>query len=67
MTKTEVTDVHIKACRKANFKAGADLSKKVNRIAIDIEQSFNEELNKECLNVDLKWVGESEGADCGEM
>ena len=67
MTKTEVTDVQLKACRNTNFKAGADLAKKVNRIIINVDQTLNKELEKECLNVDVKWIAESEKSECGEI
>ncbi|XOV67541.1 MAG: hypothetical protein ACFHU9_18155 [Fluviicola sp.] len=64
--KTEVLDVRLKACRKPRFKAGSELSGKVNRIVINIDQTVNEELDKECLDVDLKWEVEAEGSGCGQ-
>lgn len=64
MTKGEVTDVRIKVCRRPRFKAGADLSGKVNRITINVDQTVKEESDTECLDVDVKWETEAEMADC---
>ncbi len=63
MTKTEVLDVRLKACRP-HFKAGADLSGKVNRITLNIDQTKHTDMDKECLDIDLKWEVEAELAEC---
>ena len=63
MQKSEVLDVRVKACRP-RFKAGSELSAKVNRVIIDIDQTINENTDKECLDVDLKWEVEAELAEC---
>lgn len=62
--KTEVLDVRLKACRRPRFKAGSELSSKVNRVVINIDQTMDEDLDKECLDVDLKWEVEAELSDC---
>lgn len=55
MQKTEVTDVRIKACRPSRFKAGSELSGKVNLVTLNIDHTEKEDSGKECLDVDLKW------------
>lgn len=55
MQKTEVTDVRIKACRLSRFKAGSELSGKVNLVTLNIDHTVKEDSGKECLDVDLKW------------
>lgn len=42
--------VHVKASRKPRFKAGSDLSTKVNRVAVD----FNEELGEDMELIEVK-------------
>lgn len=61
--KTEVLDVRVKACRP-RFKAGSELSGKVNRVILDINQTVKEET--ECLDIDLKWEVEAEGLGCDQ-
>ena len=63
MQKSEVLDVRIKACRP-RFKAGSELSGKVNRVILDINQTSNESMEKECLDIELKWEVEAELAEC---
>lgn len=63
MTKTETTDVRIKVCRRPRFKAGSELSGKVNMVAINIDQTMEENSDMECLDVDVKWETEAELAD----
>lgn len=65
MTKSETTDVRIKVCRRPRFKAGSELSGKVNKITINIDQMEKPEVDTECLDVDLKWETEAEVSDCG--
>jgi hypothetical protein len=61
MQKSEVLEVKLKACRP-RFKAGSELSGKVNRITVDIDQVMEGE--NECLDIDLKWEVTGEGLDC---
>tara|TARA_B110000908_G_C9911539_1_gene295596 strand:- start:229 stop:417 length:189 start_codon:yes stop_codon:yes gene_type:complete len=61
MQKSEVLEVKLKACRP-RFKAGSELTGKVNRITVDIDQVMHDE--KECLDIDLKWEVTGEGLDC---
>ena len=61
MQKSEVLEVKLKACRP-RFKAGSELSGKVNRITVDIDQVIEDE--NECLDIDLKWEVTGEGLDC---
>jgi hypothetical protein len=61
MQKSEVLEVKLKACRP-RFKAGSELSGKVNRITVDIDQVM--EAENECLDIDLKWEVTGEGLDC---
>ncbi|MFT6923345.1 MAG: hypothetical protein ACJA1C_002358 [Crocinitomicaceae bacterium] len=61
MQKSEVLEVKLKACRP-RFKAGSELSGKVNRITVDIDQVI--EAENECLDIDLKWEVTGEGLDC---
>lgn len=63
MTKTEVMDVQIKARRRPRFKAGSELSGKVNRVAITIDQNSNEDADAESLDIGLKWETEAELAN----
>lgn len=65
MTKTEITEVSIKACRRPKFKAGAELSGKVNRIEINIDHNMNTVADMECVDVDFKWETEAKLPDCG--
>lgn len=65
MQKSEVLDVRIKACRP-RFKAGSDLSAKVNLVTIYVDQTIKEDQDKECMDVDLKWETEAELSDCGQ-
>ena len=62
MQKQEVLDVQVKACRRPRFKAGSDLSGKVNRLILDIDQVV--EGDQECVSVNLKWVESGEASDC---
>lgn len=62
MTKTEVLDMRLKACRP-RFKAGSELSGKVNLVVINVEQTVNEDKDQECLDIDLKWEVEAELAE----
>lgn len=48
-TKSDLT-VQVRASRKPRFKAGSDLSSKVNRVAVD----FNEELGEDMELVEVK-------------
>lgn len=48
-TKSDLT-VQLKASRKPRFKAGSDLSSRVNLVAID----FNEEIDETSENVELE-------------
>lgn len=50
MTKSETTDVSVKVRRRPRFKAGSDLSGKVNKVAID----FNEEIDETSEILELK-------------
>jgi hypothetical protein len=61
MQKSEVLEVKLKACRP-RFKAGSELSGKVNRITVDIDQVLHEE--SECLDIDLKWEVKGDSLDC---
>jgi hypothetical protein len=61
MQKSEVLEVKLKACRP-RFKAGSELSGKVNRITVDIDQVMEGEY--EGLVIDLKWEVTGEGLDC---
>ena len=61
MQKSEVLEVKLKACRP-RFKAGSELTGKVNRITVDIDQVMEGE--NECLDIDLKWEVTGEGLDC---
>lgn len=63
MTKTETTDVRIKVCRRPRFKAGSELSGKVNLVMINIDQTVKEDSDTECLDVDVKWETEAELTD----
>lgn len=66
MQKQEVLDVQVKACRRPRFKAGSDLSGKVNRLVLNIDQTVDGD--KECVAVNLKWVESAEANDCdGEI
>lgn len=65
MQKSEVLDVRIKACRP-RFKAGSDLSSKVNLVVINVDQTVNETTDKECMDVNLKWETRAEEADCSQ-
>lgn len=66
MQKEEVLDVQVKACRRPRFKAGSELSGKVNRVIVDIDQVV--EGDQECVAVNLKWVETGEASDCdGEI
>lgn len=67
MKKKEVTEVHVKACRKPRFKAGAGLSDKVNRIVLNVDQTIDKDADTECLDIELKWESESEDLDGIEM
>lgn len=64
MTKSETTDVSVKVRRRPRFKAGSELSGKVNKITINIDQTEKPEVNTECLDIDLKWETEAEVSDC---
>lgn len=66
MKKIELTELHLKACRKPRFKAGADLAKKVNRILIHVDHTVSNESDSECLDVDLEWESEAEVSDCND-
>ena len=61
MQKSEVLEVKLKACRP-RFKAGSELSGKVNKITLNIDQELQDE--NECLDIDLKWEVTGEGLDC---
>jgi len=61
MQKEEVLDVQVKACRQ-RFKAGSDLSGKVNRLILDIDQVVDGD--QECVSVNLKWIESGEASDC---
>lgn len=62
MQKSESMQVRIKACG-ARFKAGSELSAKVNLVELNIEQVDNPETEKSCLDVDFKWDQEAELLD----
>ena len=49
---TNDLEVHVKATSKARFKAGAELSGKVNRIAVEV----SEELTDEMESIEVKLV-----------
>jgi hypothetical protein len=49
-------EVQVKATRRPRFKAGAELSSKVNRMAIDV----NEELTEDQERIEIKLVLTSE-------
>lgn len=55
MSHTEVLDVRVKALRP-KFKAGSELSGKVNMVVLTVTQTEREET--ESLDVDLKWSTE---------
>lgn len=61
MQNTEVLNVSLKACRP-RFKAGSELSGKVNRVIIDIDQTLND--GTECLDVGLKWETKADQLGC---
>ena len=63
MTHTEVLDIRVKACRP-RFKAGSELSEKVNLITLNVNQNHHEDSDKECLDVDLKWQVEAKALEC---
>jgi hypothetical protein len=63
MQKSEVLNVSVKACRP-RFKAGSELSAKVNRVILDIDQTVNGDI--ECLDVDLKWEVTAEQIGCDQ-
>jgi len=66
MQKKEVLDVQVRACRRPRFKAGSDLSGKVNRLVLDINQTIDGD--QECVGVNLKWVESADASDCdGEI
>lgn len=54
--------MRLKACRP-RFKAGSELSGKVNLVVINVEQTVNEDKDQECLDIDLKWEVEAELAE----
>ena len=61
MQKSEVLEVKLKACRP-RFKAGSELTGRVNKIILNIDQVLEDE--NECLDIDLKWEVTGEGLDC---
>lgn len=66
MQKQEVLDVQVKACRRPRFKAGSELSSKVNLVALDVDHSMDED--QECVQLNLKLVASANVADCdGEI
>ena len=54
MQESEVMNVQLKACRP-RFKAGSELSGKVNFVSLDVEQTVDADSNEECLDINLKW------------
>lgn len=67
MQKQEVLDVQVKACRRpVRFKAGSELSSKVNFVSLDVDHSMDED--QECVQLNLKLVASADVADCdGEI
>ncbi|GAA0875194.1 hypothetical protein GCM10009118_16030 [Wandonia haliotis] len=63
MTKSETTDVSVKVRRRPRFKAGSDLSGKVNKVGIDINQTVEEDSDAECLDIVVKWETDAELMD----
>ena len=49
---TDELEVQVKATSKARFKAGAELSGKVNRISVEV----NEDLTEEMESIEVKLV-----------
>lgn len=61
---TAFMDVQIKARRRPRFKAGSDLSSRVNRVVITIDELWNEDGDSDGLDVGLKWETEVGLGDC---
>lgn len=65
MTKSESLNLKVKACRP-RFKAGSELSGKVNLVEINVTQTEQLDADRECLDAELNWETKAELADCGQ-
>ncbi len=65
MTKSKSLNLKVKACRP-RFKAGSDLSSKVNRVEIIVNETEQLDADRECIDTELNWETEAELADCGQ-
>lgn len=65
MTKSESLNLKVKACRP-RFKAGSELSSKVNRVEIIVNETEQLDADRECIDTELNWETEAELADCGQ-